>query len=547
MSEEGQRVELYVYDLSYGYANQVSQFILGRHIEGVWHTAVVVFGTEYFFGSHGISRADPGGTLLGQPGRKLELGYTHVPRSVFEDYIDGLEESTFRGDKYNLLSHNCNNFTNEVSNFLVGQGIPTYILDVPEDVLNAPFGKTFVALIEKLSNSVTQRSANRESPEFLQLNTAIEEARLNSIALEERRNILNEKLARRERKKNKKKKREGKHKNSESEHRSDSGSSESNPPRKTRVRMSDTVEVIPGNNTDGDGGGRLPSEMADELEAEERREREEKKKNREPPVVFKEAVDVRIEFDNLVGLIDGKLSQDEMTSLEELHQYMLEDEGSWALGENFLLFIGRLLNDKSLPEEVCVHALNVLACAGLKDDVILVLHQDRKDHILMNFAYEIDRLSLNQQKALSLFVCNLFENLSSSEWLLYISEWQYNNSAISNIRVTTKVAVNSLLSDDADLRDRGTAIIHNLACKEVKTVVFDDVAVELTMALLQFFNGSPPEEQIFRCMKALAKFCQISGQDVPQLIQMIGPEPTKFKGASQRVDEQIALIVKKLR
>uniref|UniRef100_A0A1B6D8S0 PPPDE domain-containing protein n=1 Tax=Clastoptera arizonana TaxID=38151 RepID=A0A1B6D8S0_9HEMI len=499
MSEEGQRVELYVYDLSYGYANQVSQFILGRHIEGVWHTAVVVFGTEYFFGSHGISRADPGGTLLGQPGRKLELGYTHVPRSVFEDYIDGLEESTFRGDKYNLLSHNCNNFTNEVSNFLVGQGIPTYILDVPEDVLNAPFGKTFVALIEKLSNSVTQRSANRESPEFLQLNTAIEEA------------------------------------------------SESNPPRKTRVRMSDTVEVIPGNNTDGDGGGRLPSEMADELEAEERREREEKKKNREPPVVFKEAVDVRIEFDNLVGLIDGKLSQDEMTSLEELHQYMLEDEGSWALGENFLLFIGRLLNDKSLPEEVCVHALNVLACAGLKDDVILVLHQDRKDHILMNFAYEIDRLSLNQQKALSLFVCNLFENLSSSEWLLYISEWQYNNSAISNIRVTTKVAVNSLLSDDADLRDRGTAIIHNLACKEVKTVVFDDVAVELTMALLQFFNGSPPEEQIFRCMKALAKFCQISGQDVPQLIQMIGPEPTKFKGASQRVDEQIALIVKKLR
>lgn len=77
--------------------------------------------------------------------------------------------------------------------------------------------------------------------------------------------------------------------------------------------------------------------------------------------------------------------------------------------------------------------------------------------------------------------------------------------------------------------------------------MFDDVAVELTMALLQFFNGSPPEEQIFRCMKALARFCQISGQDVPQLIQMIGPEPTKFNGASQRVDEQIALVVKKLR
>lgn len=66
---------------------------------------------------------------------------------------------------------------------------------------------------------------------------------------------------------------------------------------------------------------------------------------------------------------------------------------------------------------------------------------------------------------------NMFENLSSSEWLLYISEWTYNNQQTSNIRVTTKVAVHSLLSDLPVLQERGSAIIHNLACKEVKTVV----------------------------------------------------------------------------
>lgn len=65
----------------------------------------------------------------------------------------------------------------------------------------------------------------------------------------------------------------------------------------------------------------------------------------------------------------------------------------------------------------------------------------------------------------------MFENLSSSEWLLYISEWSYNNQQISNIRVTTKVAVHSLLSDRPVLQERGVAIVHNLACKEVKTVV----------------------------------------------------------------------------
>lgn len=65
----------------------------------------------------------------------------------------------------------------------------------------------------------------------------------------------------------------------------------------------------------------------------------------------------------------------------------------------------------------------------------------------------------------------MFENLSSSEWLLYISEWQHQNQSISNIRVTTKVAVHSLLSNSFELQTRGAAIIHNLACKEVKTVV----------------------------------------------------------------------------
>lgn len=68
-------------------------------------------------------------------------------------------------------------------------------------------------------------------------------------------------------------------------------------------------------------------------------------------------------------------------------------------------------------------------------------------------------------------LANMFENLSSSEWLLYISEWQHQCQSISNIRVTTKVAVHSLLSNSEDLQIRGAAIIHNLACKEVKTVV----------------------------------------------------------------------------
>jgi len=45
-----------------------------------------------------------------------------------------------------------------------------------------------------------------------------------------------------------------------------------------------------------------------------------------------------------------------------------------------------------------------LAAGALKDDIILVLHQDRREHILMNYANGFDKLPLLEQLALTLFV-----------------------------------------------------------------------------------------------------------------------------------------------
>lgn len=105
-------------------------------------------------------------------------------------------------------------------------------------------------------------------------------------------------------------------------------------------------------------------------------------------------------------LVDGKLSKDDETAIEELHQYLIEGEGSWALGDGFLLFVGRILEDKNLSTEARVHLLRTLAAAALKDDIILLLHQDRRDHIIMNFAQDIDRKSPEEQEGIALFVCN---------------------------------------------------------------------------------------------------------------------------------------------
>jgi hypothetical protein len=40
-------------------AATLSPMIIGKKIDGIWHTAIVVYGREYFFGSHGISSCNP--------------------------------------------------------------------------------------------------------------------------------------------------------------------------------------------------------------------------------------------------------------------------------------------------------------------------------------------------------------------------------------------------------------------------------------------------------------------------------------------------------
>lgn len=95
----------------------------------------------------------------------------------------------------------------------------------------------------------------------------------------------------------------------------------------------------------GDMGGEmgaemLPSDRVLQMEQEEKREQEEVKRHREPPIVFKDLINVEEEFESLGKILDGKLNDNEKTNLHELHAYVFENEGSWALGDNFLNFVG---------------------------------------------------------------------------------------------------------------------------------------------------------------------------------------------------------------
>ncbi|GMI85703.1 hypothetical protein like AT3G07090 [Hibiscus trionum] len=163
MAEESHKVILNVYDLSQGLARQLSMTLLGKVIEGIWHTGVVVYGNEYFFGG-GIQNIPAGTAPYGKPIRVIELGVTHIPKDVFEMYLQEISPR-YTAETYSLLTHNCNNFSNEVAQFLVGSNIPDYILQLPNEVMSSPMGALLMPMIQNLETTL-RAGAVPQVPQF---------------------------------------------------------------------------------------------------------------------------------------------------------------------------------------------------------------------------------------------------------------------------------------------------------------------------------------------------------------------------------------------
>ncbi|GAX84150.1 hypothetical protein CEUSTIGMA_g11573.t1 [Chlamydomonas eustigma] len=142
------KVQLYIYDLTQGMAKVMSPMLLGKQIEGVWHTAVVVGGVEHFFG-HGLQRAVPGSTPFGQPLQILDIGTTELDESTRNELLADLA-GRYQPEHYNLLKHNCNTFSNEYCQLLCGNTIPLWITNQADEVLNTPMGQAFLPMLTQM-------------------------------------------------------------------------------------------------------------------------------------------------------------------------------------------------------------------------------------------------------------------------------------------------------------------------------------------------------------------------------------------------------------
>ena len=170
MAESGEEVTLYMYDLTHGVAAALSQQLLGRHIEAVWHTSVVLHGREHYYGG-GVQSAPPGRTHFGPPLRTLPLGRTHVTREALRDSLRQLGATRFTATSYDLIANNCNNFSDCLCQLLGVRGVPDDILDLPRLVLESPAGAMLRPMLQPLSAAlaVTEEEPAAAAPSLLPL------------------------------------------------------------------------------------------------------------------------------------------------------------------------------------------------------------------------------------------------------------------------------------------------------------------------------------------------------------------------------------------
>jgi Ca2+-binding EF-hand superfamily protein len=159
-------VELLLYDISGGASKLFSPLLFGRKFEAIYHSGLLAFGKEYWYGGQVFKTEPPATAHFGtplfrssatklapsryRPGlRTVHLGYTLATQAEFEGFLRAEMISKYTPDAYDVMSHNCNCFSNEAVRFLTGAGIPEEVMNLPELVMSTPTAKLLRPVLNK--------------------------------------------------------------------------------------------------------------------------------------------------------------------------------------------------------------------------------------------------------------------------------------------------------------------------------------------------------------------------------------------------------------
>ena len=98
---------------------------------------------------------NPGQTPFGVPMKQEELGETEIPQEMFTDFLQEIQ-NRFSFATYNVIQNNCNHFTNECCNFLLGKDIPHSVLKQAEELIATPLGQMIRPMLEQSQDQLKQ-------------------------------------------------------------------------------------------------------------------------------------------------------------------------------------------------------------------------------------------------------------------------------------------------------------------------------------------------------------------------------------------------------
>ena len=94
---------------------------------------------------------------LGQPTKRMELGVTEIPEEMFMELLKDIAPR-FTEATYNVMTNNCNNFTDECAMLLIGEGIPKDITGLPQEFMRTQLGQQMMPLMNSMQDNLKLNS-----------------------------------------------------------------------------------------------------------------------------------------------------------------------------------------------------------------------------------------------------------------------------------------------------------------------------------------------------------------------------------------------------
>ena len=143
------KVSLVFYDISSSATKNLSRILFGKKIEGIWHTSILAFGYEWWYGGD-CFQSRPFSTPFGTtPTRIEDIGTTTRTIQELKEFVRTKMRKKYNYNSYDVISNNCNHFTNDVSHFLVHRGIRKSIVTLPNELLSGGLAKIMRPFLNK--------------------------------------------------------------------------------------------------------------------------------------------------------------------------------------------------------------------------------------------------------------------------------------------------------------------------------------------------------------------------------------------------------------